>query len=470
MSRNTRPIQFRDYLPEVFRADEVNSVSFLSRFLQAFEALFEELEAAIEGTTLDLTVQAGSDTTVTVKPFNTGLVAFPICTPVTVPAKALRSTLVHAIPANRTELTHIEVHDTLFVAALEMNDVLHVQHVHPGGIPDLFDPDATPPPQFTPHRPQPDSDEGTPDGTLELAVQAGSGTTVTVKPFNVGPVGFPIDTSVTVPDKALRSTLDQAIPANRTELTHIEVHDKLFVAALEMNDVLHVHPGDYLNYYLNYLASWIALPLRAEKPAGFNRAFFQAAIPLYPQRSTLVGLEKLLRAWLRKDLLENSPTDPPLLLVTDLTRTHNDVDTIFQLAPEGASVRVPGELYAQLGVNTVLGEFQLAPEGVPGELYAQLGVNTVLGEGPPFFFIADLITDSAVRDLRSPNGLDIFQRAARLLLDAEKPAYTYYQLRVRAHTMQLAPPCGEERKGEIYAQVGETTLLWDEPWVFDSEG
>ena len=59
----------------------------------------------------------------------------------------------------------------------------------------------------------------------------------------------------------------------------------------------------------------------------------------------------------------------------------------------------------------------------------------------------------------------------RLLLDAEKPAYTYYQLRVRAHTMQLAPlrRC-DERKEEIYAQVGETTLLWDEPWVFNSEG
>src|SRR5437899_2626932 len=155
MSRNTRPIQFRDYLPEVFRADEVEGVSFLSKFLQSFEALFEELEAAIEGSTLELTVQAGSGTTVTVAPFNTGLVEFPIYTPVTVPDKALRSTLAQAIPANGTELSHIKVHDDFFVAALEMNDVLHVQHVQPGGIPDLFDPDATPPPQFM-HRPQPD--------------------------------------------------------------------------------------------------------------------------------------------------------------------------------------------------------------------------------------------------------------------------------------------------------------------------
>jgi hypothetical protein len=355
MASDTRPIRFRDYLPGVFRADEVDGVSFLSRFLQAFEALFEELEAAIEGTpdgALQLAVQSGSGTTVTVAPFNVGPVGFPIGTPVTVPDKALRSTLDQAIPADGTRLTHIELHDDVFVTALEVNDVLHV---HPGGIPDLFNPDTTPPPQFR-HRPQPDTD------------------------------------------------------------------------------------------YLNYVASWIALPLRAEKSVGFNRAFFDAAIPLYPQRSTLIGLEKLLRAWLKGDLLENSPTDPPLLIMTDLTRTYNDVDTIFQLAPEEASGRVPGEAYAQLSVNTVL------------------------GEGAPFFFMVDLITDPRVRELRNPVGLDVFQRAARFLLDAEKPAYTYYQLRVRAHTMQLAPPLGEEVDGEIYAQVGETTLLWDEPWVFDSEG
>jgi phage tail-like protein len=275
MSRNTRPIQFRDYLPEVFQTDEVEGVSFLSKFLQAFEALFEELEGEIEG-----------------------------------------------MPARTS-----------------------------GGVPDLFDPDVTPPPQFR-HHPQPDSD------------------------------------------------------------------------------------------YLNYLASWIALPLRADKPSDFHRAFFHAAIPLYPQRSTLVGMEKLLRAWLKGDLLEPG-TDPPLLIVTDLTRTYNDVETIFQLAPQ-------------------------EPRGrAPGEVYAQLGVNTVLGEGPPFFFIVDLITNPALRELRHPAGLDVFQRAARLLLDAEKPAYTYYQLRVRAHTMQLAPEGVVE---ERYAQVGETTLLWDEPWVFDSEG
>jgi hypothetical protein len=275
MATNTRPIQFRDYLPKVFRIDEVDGVSFLSSFLKAFEAQFEELEAEIEGT------------------------------------------------PDRTS----------------------------GGIPDLFDLDTTPPPQFK-HRPQPDFD------------------------------------------------------------------------------------------YLNYLASWIALPLRTDlirrqgetdadyeaRIIQFNRQFFKTAIALHSQRSTLPGIEMMLRAWLQGELQEDR------LILTDLTRSHTDVDAVFQL----------------------------------GET-ATLGVDTVLGEGPPFFFIADLIANPTVPELRNPVGLDVFQRAARFLLDAEKPAYTYYQLRIRTHTMQLPEPGQITIDGRPGAQVGETTLLWEEPWVFDSD-
>lgn len=254
MANNTRPIQFLDYLPEVFQTelsqtDEVNK--FFSRYLKAFEAMFEELQSELEGA------------------------------------------------PDRTQ----------------------------GGIPDLFSPNTTPPPQFR-YRPQSDFD------------------------------------------------------------------------------------------YLNYLASWIAVPLRPEKPLDFNRKLFTTAIVLYRERSTLPGMEALLRTWLKGDLLE---TDPPLLILTDLTRTYNDVDTIFQLAPENDA------------------------DKQPNEIYAQLSVNTVLGEGSPFFFIVDLIADPTVQELHSLIGLETFQQAARFLLDAEKPAYTYYQLRVR------------------------TTSTWDDPWIFNSD-
>jgi hypothetical protein len=86
MATNTRPIQSRDYLPEVFRTDEEKGASFLSRFLNAFEVLFEGLEDEIEGTpggAFELTVQFASDTTITVAPFNTGAVGSSSGTSVT---------------------------------------------------------------------------------------------------------------------------------------------------------------------------------------------------------------------------------------------------------------------------------------------------------------------------------------------------------------------------------------------------
>jgi len=268
MTNNTRPVQFLDYLPERLRSntalpDEVDRVQFLSRFLQGFEDLFEELQAEIEG---------------------------------------------------KSDLSS-------------------------GGISDLFNPATTPPPEFT-HRPK------------------------TTTEFD----------------------------------------------------------------YLNYLASWIGLPLRPEKPLAWNREFFKAAIALYPKRGTLEGLDAMLRAWLKDDLLETQ------LILTDLTRSHTDVDTVFQL-----------------------------------DVTSTLGVDTILGEGLPFFFIVDLIVNPNVAELRTPEGVDNFQRAARFLLDTEKPFHTFYQLRIRLSTMQLAESGQTIINGQAAAQIGVTTLLWKEPLIFNSD-
>jgi hypothetical protein len=265
MTLNTRPLEFVDYLPQAFHPVDGSS-NFLTTFLNAFELVFEGLQAEIEG------AADGSG----------------------------------------------------------------------GGIPDLFSPATTPPPQFS-FRPQP--------GAGDMA-------------------------------------------------------------------------------YLAYLASFIALPLRADKPLAWNRRFFATAIGLYAQRSTLPGIDAMLRAWLAGDLLQ---TTPPLPLVSDLTPASNGASATFRL-----------------GVT------------------ATLGVDTVLGSGAPFVFTVDLVVDPQQASLRAPAGLDAVQRAARALLDAEKPAHTYYRLAVRAGTMQLAPPGQTVIDGNPAAQIGTTTLLWREPWVFVS--
>ena len=189
---------------------------------------------------------------------------------------------------------------------------------------------------------------------------------------------------------------------------------------------------------------------RGEDVAGVSAPRLQADARLGMKAAELLpaGRRLVIRGGLKDDLAENLPPSPPLLLVTDLCRTHTEIETIFQLAPEEFGGR-PGD-----------------------EIYAQVGVTTELGEGPPFFFLADLLTSEKPPDLRNPSGLDVLQRAARFLLDHEKPAHTYYQLRIRVQPMQIAPeePAPEEGFPRAYAQVGVTTLLWETPWIFDSHG
>ena len=340
MAINTRPIQFRDYLPEVYRT----------------------------GDGLKLTVQSVAGTTIVVAPYSSGSLGFRAGTPVTAPNSGARTVLAQPIPANTSLLTQIHVQDAAFANSLHAGDTLNIYSflrrflqsfetlfeqleaeiegtadLASGGIPDLFSPDTTPPPQFA-YRPQP----------------------------GVGGSAF-----------------------------------------------------------LSYLADWLALPLRPEKSVDWNRQFFNTAIPLFSQRSTLPGIDGMLRAWLKGELLEGAPAP---LVVSDLGSTQTDVDTVFQL-----------------GVT------------------ATVGVDTVLGEGPPFLFVADLITDPTVTALRTPSGPDVMQRAARFMLDSEKPAHTYYELRIRARTMQLPPPNQITIDGAPGAQIGATTLLWQDPWVYDSD-
>ena len=199
--------------------------------------------------------------------------------------------------------------------------------------------------------------------------------------------------------------------------------------------------------FLTYLASWLGLSLRTDpvqkkgetdaayfaRRSALNREFFNTAITFYPQRGTLAALSAMLQAWLQDELL---PVTPPLPIVTDLRPSNTDVNTVFQL-----------------GVQ-------------PG---ATLGFDTVLGEGPAYLFVVDLVLDPSETALRNPVNLDIVQKAARVLLDAEKPAHTDYQLRVRAQSMQLAAPGEVSINGGPAAQLGVTTLLWECPWVFDSD-
>ena len=372
-NHSSRPIRFRDYLPEVLRGDERDAGSFQNRFLRAFEDLFEELQSIIEGVSpgdLGLTVDSvlpaepGSQK-IEIKvtsPFEAPP-KFPADTFVTLPGNDADPTTLAEDYPGQTGAASLFVRDADFARLLSPGSKIVL---HAGGLPDLFNPELTPPPQFA--------------RRLHLA-------------------GYRAE-----PDSS----------------------------------------------FLNFLASWIGLPLRDDlipragetdlhgqlrpddawyerRKARWNRHLMRTAVGIYPRRGTRAGVEGMLRAWLKDDLLEER------VIVTDLSRSHTDIDAVFQL---GVWER------------------------------ARLGVNTVLGEGPPFFFIVDLTPDPTVRGLRNPAGIDVFLREAQYILETETPAHTSYELRVRVTTMQLAPKFGSEGAGEIYAQVGETTQFWDKPAVY----
>jgi hypothetical protein len=447
-NHSSRPIRFRDYLPEVLRGDERDPGRFENRFLRVFEDLFEELESIIEGVTcedLRLTVDSiplGPTATIEVQALESSEERFLkgsriICNGETPSV----GTLAQDLRADLEGPTPIEVEHTRFALALKSGDRLEVVS------------------------------EGK---SLLLTFLAVKKIEIRLRSPRDEPPRFPAHTFVNRAGNTDYTALATDYPSGR-DVNRIFVQDADFASSVKVGDEIVLHAGglpDLFNpdltpppqlarrlhldeyrgepdsAFLNFLASWIGLPLRTDliaragetdvagqrwvddarydrRKARWNRHLVRAALDIYPRRGTRAGVEGMLRAWLKDDLADNG------VMVTDLLRAHTDVDAVFRLGER-----------------------------------ATLGVDTVLGEGSPFFFIADLMVAPTVRGLRNPAGIDVFIREARFILEAETPAHTYFQLRVHANTMQLAPPPGQEVAGEIYAQLGETTLLWGDPSIF----
>jgi hypothetical protein len=464
-----RPVRFRDYLPEAFR-DDAASPNFQDRFLRTFEELFEELEGVIEGASPDdLSLHlVDSDLLGTAKirvqadKASTG--SFP---------KGSRMTHANSMTTLREDLPVnpdgpasylVEIENAEFALELSSGDRLQVTHDNQScsliflGIEGLWINVQAP------NAKTPNLADNFPRGTFVTVSNApkssnpGS-TTLSADYATKGPAA----TSLALRDAEFARFVLQA-PESILVLHAGGVPD-LFHPDLtpppqfSRREGMAGYQPEPESAFLKFLASWIGLPLRddlilrpgetdpdglpipddpayAERKMRWNRDFLRTAMSIYPRRGTLTGVEEMLRAWLKDDLVEDG------IIVSDLLRTHTDVDSIFQLAPPDDSTKT----------------------------FAQVGINTVLGEGPPFFFLVDLTADPTVPGLRNPRGIDVLLREARFILESETPAHTYYQLRVRASTMQLAPLPGDERPGEIYAQVGQTTQLWDEPSVWPDTG
>ena len=151
--------------------------------------------------------------------------------------------------------------------------------------------------------------------------------------------------------------------------------------------------------FLEWIASWMALSLREDWEEEEKRRFISRIVPLYRERGTKAGLEKMLRTY----------------------------------------TGIPGKESVQ--VSEFVKPLQI-------DKTCTIGLNTVIGGGPPHFFLVKLILPTADPILKERKEL-----IARAIIDQEKPAHTYYTLVIETPTMQI----GER------STIGVNTLLGPPP-------
>jgi len=131
--------------------------------------------------------------------------------------------------------------------------------------------------------------------------------------------------------------------------------------------------------FLPWLASWMALVLRADWEEEQQRAVIAKIIPLYRKRGTRAGLEDYLKIY------------------------------------AGAGVTIKDDVAPmEVGVSSTV------------------GVDAVIGGIPPYFFVINVAFAEP-----DPGKLKEKARAVEAVLDIEKPAHTFYKLNFQGPTLQI---------------------------------
>jgi phage tail-like protein len=135
--------------------------------------------------------------------------------------------------------------------------------------------------------------------------------------------------------------------------------------------------------FLPWLASWVALSLREDWSEDERRRFISRVVPTYRQRGTKTGLVEVLLAY--SGITESDSIDI------------QEFNQPFQVG-----------------------------------LTSTVGVDTMVGGGPPHYFFVKIILPG-VGDLNFARR----EQIVRAIIDQEKPAHTYYDLRIDYPTMQV---------------------------------
>lgn len=143
--------------------------------------------------------------------------------------------------------------------------------------------------------------------------------------------------------------------------------------------------------FLEWLCDWVALSLRADVDEDRQRRLIANAVRLYRVRGTKQGLEELI------------------------------------------------SLYTTLGAT-------IAEAGPPLQIgvHSTVGVDTSIDGGPPHYFRATVRLSTT-----EPEEIAAHRRIVAAIIDAEKPAHTYYTLDIETPILQIG----------VTSHVGIDTLL-----------
>jgi len=134
--------------------------------------------------------------------------------------------------------------------------------------------------------------------------------------------------------------------------------------------------------FLPWLAGWVALTLRDDWEEKEKRRFIGRIVPLYQQRGTKGGLEKLLLAY---------------------TGLPKESVRVYELTQP-----------LQVGITSTV------------------GVDTAIGSGLPHYFVVKMSLPISTEIDRKRR-----EQIAHSIIDREKPAHTYYDLIVEFPTIQV---------------------------------
>ncbi|MBS3029026.1 MAG: phage tail protein [Dolichospermum sp. DET50] len=177
---------------------------------------------------------------------------------------------------------------------------------------------------------------------------------------------------------------------------------------LETN-ISHIHtyfdPEKTPSEFLPWLAGWVALSLREDWDEAVKRKFIKRIVPLYKHRGTIFGLKKMLGIYL-KLYLEELDSSYPAGKISDYFQ-----DQIPRLSGQPDRYGEDAELAKAISIF----EFDDHPH------YFQVQIP--------------LLTTQPERYWRGC-------RIAKAIIDQNKPAHTFYALRILTLTMQITKAWG----------------------------